>query len=182
MESEKKQQQNEQPFTLITRAMSAKQRGFLKAVEKYLNISAAAKAVKIDRMTHYRIWMRDPAYAAAFKLACDTGIEALEDLAHERVVEGWDEPVFGTLFEDHVSPEGKVTPIKKWGVVGFKRKFSETLHVLLLKAHKPDRYRERLDIKADVNLNMSIASKLAAGRERLARDKGNREGQSVGVK
>ena len=53
------------------------------------------------------------------------GISALEDEAHRRAFEGVPEPVF------HQGVE-----------CGSVRKYSDTLAIFLLKAHRPEKYRE----------------------------------------
>ena len=55
--------------------------------------------------------------------------QRLERVAFERAAEGWDEPVF------HDGAQ-----------CGVKRKFSDTLAIFLLKARRPEVYRERHEI------------------------------------
>lgn len=89
-------------------------------------VAKACKAVDISRMTAYG-WRDDiPEFAAAWDKALKVGITALEDEAHRRAFEGVDEGVYhqGVLMDT-------------------QKKYSDTLAIFLLKAHAPDKYRER---------------------------------------
>ncbi len=73
-------------------------------------------------------------------------MSALEDEARRRAYDGWLEPVF-----------------HKGVKVGTVRKFSDTLLIVLLKAHKPEKYRENIKMDVSGDLNVSALEK---GRER----------------
>lgn len=92
----------------------AKKAAFLAAYARQGNISGAAKAAGIDRVTHYR-WLVDPVYAQAFQEAGEDAIDSLEAVARERAFAG-----------------------------------SDVLLIFLLKAARPARYRERVDVVLDV--------------------------------
>lgn len=93
-------------------------------------VARACKAVDITRETAYK-WRRlDPDFKAAWDDALEIGITALEDEAHRRAFDGAAEPVY------HL---GKA--------VGETRKYSDTLAIFLLKAHRPDKYRERAEVE-----------------------------------
>lgn len=88
-------------------------------------VSRACAAVDITRRTAYN-WREDyPDFAQAWDRALQIGISALEDEAHRRAFEGVPEPVF------HQGVE-----------CGSVRKYSDTLAIFLLKAHRPEKYRE----------------------------------------
>lgn len=59
--------------------------------------------------------------------------DRLEQEAIRRAVDGTNKPVF---FQGEI--------------VGFEKEYSDTLLVLLLKAHKPDKYRERSDVRINL--------------------------------
>lgn len=99
---------------------------FLSSLAEYGNVSKAADLARLDRATLYRKRGEDEAFSAEWDKALAIGVEALEDEAKRRAYEGWDEPVFH---------EGIVC--------GAKRKFSDTLLIVLLKAHKPEKYMDR---------------------------------------
>lgn len=105
--------------------------GFIAALEKTGNISAAARKAKISRNTVYELY-RDPA-AADFKQAWDDALEvatdALELEARRRAATGVLEPVYY---------QGKRA--------GQVRRYSDTLLIFLLKAHRPEKFRENVDV------------------------------------
>lgn len=109
-------------------ARRRKQDQFLAAFSTRATISAAAKAIAVGRRTHY-LWLEtDKAYAARFKDAEEDVTESLEAEARRRAVDGLEEPV-------HYQGE-RVDTI---------RRYSDTLLIFLLKARRPEVYRERFD-------------------------------------
>lgn len=105
-----------------------KKRAFLAAYGRLGTVLAAAEASNVHRQSH-RNWMaNDPRYAAAFEAAKDESIERMEHEARRRAVAGWEEPVYH---------QGQV--------VGTVRKFSDLLLIFMLKAARPEVYRERFE-------------------------------------
>ena len=116
--------------TLQTRHNKADiQARFLESFRVYANISAACRVAGVSRPTIYEWQEHDEQFAAEFKLAEVASTESLEREAYRRAVEGVDKPVF----------QGKE-------LVGTIREYSDTLLIVLLKARRPDVYRERLDV------------------------------------
>ncbi len=107
----------------------AKANAFLAAFRTTASIAKAAKAAKIERSLHYR-WLKNPKYAAAFERAKEQAAQVLEDEAVRRAVEGTLKPVFYKGFQC-----GKI------------REYSDSLMQTLLKAWKPDKYRERSSVE-----------------------------------
>jgi hypothetical protein len=91
-------------------------------------VAAAAKATAIGRRTHYDWLEHDPEYAARFKDVDADVTEALETEARRRAQFGVEEPVY---YQGQ-----RVDTI---------RRFSDTLLIFLLKARRPEVYRERFD-------------------------------------
>lgn len=102
---------------------------FIAALMDYGNVTQAAKVVDLDRSALYAKRRNDEAFAAVWDEALAIGIEALEDEAKRRAYEGWLEPVW-----------------HKGEQCGEVRKFSDTLLIVLLKAHKPEKYAERKQV------------------------------------
>lgn len=128
-----------------TAQVNAGREKFLKAFAKTGNVSAAAEAAQVSRRTPYKWAEEDPAFKEAWDEAEAEAIDRLERAAWERAVEGWD--------EGHVNNRGELYSV---------RKYSDQLMVLLLKAHRPERYRERLEHtgpggKEPVKFTLSIA-------------------------
>jgi hypothetical protein len=108
---------------------------FLRELRKRGNVSDAARKARIDRTTAYRWRDAEPEFAAAWDEAIEHAIDVMESEAYRRAVEGVDEPVFGRIGKDQD------------GEVGTIRKYSDALMNTLLKAHRPEKYRERVDVQ-----------------------------------
>ncbi len=121
---------------------------FLAALTEGLSITAACEAAGIARRTVYNWRDADPDFAAAWDEAIDAGTDRLEDEARRRALEGSDKPVF-----------------YKGGEVGAIREYSDTLMIFLLKARRPEKFRER----HDVNHTGSIAVEVDDARESVKR-------------
>ena len=107
--------------------LTPKKAAFLAAYPEAGTVTGACEAAKISRTIHY-VWLQeDGDYREAFELAKAELTESLEREAVRRARDGWNEPVFH---------EGKVC--------GFKRRFSDTLLIFLLKANNPEKYRETI--------------------------------------
>ena len=132
----------------------AMRKAFLAAYEKLGNISAAAKAVPCDRRMHYK-WLdndKDGAYREAFNRAKDTAIDALEEEARRRAVDGIVEPVI------------RQTKEGEWKVVGGIRKYSDTLLMFLLNGARPETYKFRHEHTGKVDMNVADFFRKAADR------------------
>jgi hypothetical protein len=125
-----------------SRHADARKAAFLDAFALSGNVSAAARAADINRYTAYGWREKDEAFAAAWEVAEQESIDALELEARRRAHDG---------VEDLVVSGGKVVEV--WDheherfVPLVKRTYSDTLMVLLLKAHRPDKYRERQSLE-----------------------------------
>ena len=118
----------------------------------------ACEVAKVGRSSHYRWLEKDPEYRAAFDLAKEDATDVLEAEAHRRAVEGVEEQV-------------------GWyrGVAGGTvRRYSDVLLIFLLKSLRPERYRERLDVRGvlahlDVSLLPDeLVARLAAGENPIS--------------
>lgn len=90
-------------------------------------VTKAADAAGVSRRSHQN-WVRDdPEYAAAVAEAMENAADLMEVEARRRAVDGVDEPVF-----------------YKGDQCGAVRKYSDTLLIFMLKAARPEKYRERV--------------------------------------
>lgn len=105
----------------------AKRAAFLEALAATCNITKAAELAGVSRALVYAWRAADPKFAQAWEEALQLGIDALEDEATRRAVEGWDEPVF-----------------QKGALVGTVRKYSDTLLTFLLQGRRPERFKARV--------------------------------------
>jgi hypothetical protein len=93
-------------------------------------LQEACAAASIARSTAYQ-WRSDDAdFAAGWDEALDEAADRMEREAFRRAVEGTNEPVY------HQGQE-----------VGAVRKYSDTLLIFLLKAARPEKYRERTETR-----------------------------------
>lgn len=102
-----------------------RQTTFLAWLTKTGNVAASARRAKVNRSLIYEWRNEDPTFAAAWDEALVIAIELLEEEARRRAQDGVLEPVFYLG--------------KKSGAI---RRYSDTLMIFLLKAHKPDKYRD----------------------------------------
>lgn len=155
---------------------------FCAALSETCNVGRACAAVGISRYTAYK-WRKDmPDFATAWDEAMQIGVSALEDEAHRRAFEGVADPLshqgqFTYLYRDKVDEDGNpITndmgfPLKEPVLdengehkIAAVRKYSDTLAIFLLKAHSPERYRERQDINLTGKLD--VAATILAARKR----------------
>lgn len=103
---------------------------FLAALAATGNVTKSAKAVGVERQTVYTWREEDADFAAAWEKAMQLGVEAMEDECKRRAFDGVDKPVF-----------------YQGGECGTVREYSDTLAIFLLKAHAPEKYRERSNVE-----------------------------------
>ena len=112
-----------------------KKEAFLAAYAKCGIITRAAELAKCGRRSHY-VWMQeDPDYPERFHAANEEACDHLESEARRRAHEGTSKPVF-----------------YKGQVCGVVTEYSDTLMIFLLKAARPDKYRERMDVRQSGNV------------------------------
>lgn len=102
------------------------------------SITKAAQVAGVGRTTVYEWREADEAFAKLWDEALEAGIDLLEDEARRRAVEGVERPVVAM---------GKIARNDDGSVLKI-REYSDTLLALMLKAKRPEQYRERLDVNA----------------------------------
>lgn len=107
-----------------------KQAEFLVLLRGGRTVEGAARSVGIHRRALYRFRDRNKEFRRAWDEAWEAGIEALEDELRRRGFEGVEKPVF----------HGGV-------VVGSVREFDTTAAIFILKARKPEVYRDNARIE-----------------------------------
>ena len=100
---------------------------FLEAFAKYGLVIAAAKEAGVARSTVYHERQRNEEFALAWADVEEWSTEEMEQEARRRAVMGVQEPVY-----------------YRGELVGHVRKFSDTLLIFLLKARRPEIYRETI--------------------------------------
>ena len=125
-----------------------KKRAFLAAYSECGIITAAVEAAQVARASHY-VWMEhDEEYALAFTQAKEVAIEHMEAEARRRAVAGVNEPVIyqGKLQGVWVDEEGQTVSAYTPGATQIPltiKKYSDTLLIFMLKAARPEKYRDR---------------------------------------
>ena len=123
---------------------------FLATLRESCNVSEAARQAGIARSGAYEWRDADPEFAAAWAEAEQEAADKLEREAWRRGVEGVDKPV---------TFQGAITATYK--------EYSDRMLELLLKAHRPEKFKERVanelsgpggtPIKADVSMTPADA-------------------------
>lgn len=113
-----------------TQLTPQKKKAFLHWLARTGNVSKAAEKAKVNRTYMYQVRDEDEAFSAAWKEAMEVAIERLEMEARRRAEQGVLEPVFY---------QGEK--------VGAVRKYSDTLLIFLLKAHRPEKYRDHASVE-----------------------------------
>lgn len=116
------------------RGNAEKRQRALDALRSGSSVSEAAKAAGVARETLWKWRQRDEEFAVAYHDAAEEGTDRCEDEALRRAVDGWDEPVW------HQGVQ-----------VGVVRKYDSTLLIFLLKARRPDKYRDNVKVEHTVN-------------------------------
>lgn len=153
---------NTAPRLRTTRTIQHARDSFLAALAETGNITRSCQKAKVPRQTAYDWKHADADFAQKWEAAVELGVDALEDEATRRAKEGTDKPVF------HQGEQ-----------CGTIREFSDTLMVCLLKARRPDKFKERsqVDSKVDVTTHGSesiqetidfLEGALAPGSDRKA--------------
>lgn len=105
---------------------------FLTEFAKTGNVKLACGSAGVDRSTPYAARKADAAFAAAWDEAAEDSSDLLEEEARRRAVEGTEKPL---LYQGEV--------------VQTVREYSDTLLIFLLKARRPERFRENLHVQGE---------------------------------
>jgi len=103
---------------------------FLAALGETGNVTTAATAAGVSRQACYLLRDRDELFASAWDSALETAADLLEAEARRRAADGVDEPVYY---------QGEVC--------GHVRRYSDTLLIFLLKAHRPAKFRDNARVE-----------------------------------
>lgn len=129
------------------RTLEKQQAAFLAALEETANVTESCRVAKVPRRTVYDWRDADAAFRAAWDAALELGVDALEDEVTRRAFSGVDEPVFYQGAE-----------------CGVVRKYSDTLAIFLLKARRPERFKDRAEIEHSGTVG--LGDRLARARAR----------------
>ncbi|MCC7304750.1 MAG: helix-turn-helix domain-containing protein [Alphaproteobacteria bacterium] len=115
---------------------------FLEELINYPNITAACEKIGVSRRTVYNERNANAGFKKAWEEAMKLGIGALEDEAHRRAFKG-------------------VLKITKHGTY---LEYSDTLAIFLLKAHDPERYKDRShsEVEGKGNYTLNVVTGVPA--------------------
>jgi hypothetical protein len=115
-----------------------KRQRFLQAFALTGVVGEAARLAKVDRSTHYHVWMQDPEYQRAFADAREEAADRMEAELMDRVYNGTEEPI---VYQGEVQRRSEGTPVT------IRRK-NDILLMFSLKALRPDKFRD--NVKAEI--------------------------------
>lgn len=137
-------------------------KGFLVALSTTGNVRAACEATRIDRKTAYNRRDADEDFAAAWADALDEAADLLELEARRRAYEGvrrlkFDRGTLITVPATDVDGNPVLDPETKQPVMVpyVEHEYSDTLIIFLLKGARPEKYRERTDVRHSGKIDVS---------------------------
>ena len=116
---------------------------FLEALAQTANLTTSARAAGVTRENVYQARRRSPEFEAQCRNAVEQAVDLLEREARRRAFEGVLEPVY-----------------HKGEVVGHIRKYSDGLLTFLLKAHRPTKYRDNVNVQHSGELDDRRTSRI----------------------
>lgn len=126
-----------------TKRTQEKDARFFNGLRAGLSVTAAAAQAPYKRRTLYEWREADDEFRAEWDAALEEGTDLLEDEALRRAMHGNDRPVFH---------QGE-----QCGVV---REYSDTLTIFLLKARRPEKYRDNVSINHGIEPKSPLAGLL----------------------
>lgn len=116
-------------------------REFFKALGECGVVTYSAKRAGVSVTTIQRYRKSDPKFLERFDDALESAVEAMELEARRRAVDGTAKPVY---------QGGKL--------VGHIQEYSDVLLIFLLKANRPEKYRESASVIGSVNMRLPAAN------------------------
>lgn len=138
-------QQKERP----TKHTPEKDALFFAAIAKGMTIHDAADGVSYNWSYVYQRRREDTEFAKLWEDADEKATQRLEREADRRAM-GWEDPIYN----------------KKGQKIAGNYKSSDTLLIFRLKAKRPEVYRERIGVEAQVSITFGLADRLEAARKR----------------
>ena len=114
-----------------------KKMDFLEELARTGNVSASARKIGFSRVHMYEIKRKDEMFRKMWKDAEKMAVDALIEEARRRAVEGVEHPIY--------HKDKKIDTLKK---------YSDTLLIVLLKAHDP-RFQDNKNLKIDANVSLT---------------------------
>jgi len=134
------------------RIKDADKRAFIDELNRLPSVAGAAKKSGFTVRSWYCLRARDKSFAAEWDAAIEAGIPALEHAAMVRAFHGVERPIF-----------------QNGQRVGSELVMSDRLAEVLLRAHKPERYSEKLMVAGQVNGTVRHVHELSPATADLVR-------------
>lgn len=135
-----------------TQATDRARARFIEVLRETCNVSDAARAANIERSTPYKWRDADPDFFAQWVEAEEYAADRLEREAWRRAVEGIDKPVI------HL---GVITDTFK--------EYSDRMLEILLKGHRPNKFKERVQNEHTGKDGASLAEEAATAAEMITK-------------
>lgn len=121
---------------------------FIASLSETGNITLAARVAGISRQAAYNAKESDESFASAWAEAEDVAADLLEEEARKRAVDGTPEPVY-----------------YKGQMVGAVRRYSDNLLMFLLKSRRPEKFRDRSEVKHSGGVGVTLTELLKLSQE-----------------
>ncbi len=121
---------------------------FIAALRRTGNVRAACKAAGISRTAAYNARNAFADFKALWDEALEDACDDLEGEARRRAFKGVKKPVY-----------------QQGALVGYVQEYSDTLLIFLLKAHRPEKFRERYEHQHSGTVVLVTADDMAQARQ-----------------
>lgn len=146
---------------------AARRAVFLEKLTDTLNVSGSARAAGVSRETAYDHRAKDPEFKKAWDDALEEGLDLAEQSCNMRAFKGVVRPVLykGEPAGQWVNAKGE--PAVHANAHHFVpieiREYSDTLAQFMLKAHRPEKFRDRLEVTGE----LKVTERILAARKRV---------------
>lgn len=130
-------------------AVAELQAKFLEKLRETCSVRIACTEAQVVRSVAYEWREKDPHFAKLWDIAVEEATDELEREARRRAVEGWEEPVY----------------TRDGAMCGTIRRYSDKMLELLLKAYRPTKFRDRVQVEHEIGEN--LAKRLENARRRM---------------
>jgi hypothetical protein len=131
-----------------TKLTLEKKQAFCRLLCEEPNVTVAARAIDMSRFAMYKEREKDAEFAAAWDAAIEEGVDTLEQEAARRAFKGVSRGVYY---------QGER--------IDTVHEYSDVLAIFLLKAHRPNKYRESLDMHHSGSMEFT-GMNLVIGKEK----------------
>jgi hypothetical protein len=134
-------------------------KAFLAALAECGVVSRACQAAKADRTSVYDLRRQDSLFAQEWDEALQTAADKLEEEARRRAHDG----ILKMKFH-----QGTAIIDPRTGQPYYELEYSDTLLIFLLKAARPEKYRERYEVNQQGTVRLEVVEELHDGRDDTA--------------